>query len=131
MKNGPSSVIFLLQLHLRYILRISLFNQSRHHLAFALRSSSKYRHPQPIESNISFKVTHRWGKRFLKNVLSIISMKPRSLYMPTPNSVLTNFVMAMGKCPEYYHNLKQSLFIHQFKDCSLLILSSKLLVLLK
>ena len=34
-------------------------------------------------------------------------MKPRSLYMPSPNSVLTNFVIAMWKGPENYHNLKQ------------------------
>ena len=49
------------------------------------------------------------GKDFLKTSLNIISMKPRSLYMPTPNSILTNFVIAMRKGPENYHNLKQLL----------------------
>ena len=47
------------------------------------------------------------GKDFLKMSFNIISMKPGSLYFPTPNSVLTNFVIAMGKGPENYHNLKQ------------------------
>ena len=51
------------------------------------------------------------GKYFLKISLNIISMKPRSLYMPTPSSVPTNFVIAIGKGPENYHNLKQ-LLIH-------------------
>ena len=51
------------------------------------------------------------GKDFLKISLNIISMKPRSLYMPSPNNVLTNFVVSMGKDPENYHNLKQ-LFTH-------------------
>ena len=36
-------------------------------------------------------------------------MKPGSLYFPNPNSVLTNFVIAMEKAPENYHNLKQLL----------------------
>ena len=51
------------------------------------------------------------GKGFLKISFNIISMKPGSIYSPTPNSVLTNFVIAMGKGPENYHNLKQ-LFMH-------------------
>ena len=49
------------------------------------------------------------GKGFLKISFNIISMKPGSIYSPTPNSVLTNFVIAMGKGPENYHNLKQLL----------------------
>ena len=51
------------------------------------------------------------GKGFLKISFNIISMKPGSIYCPTPNSVLTNFVIALGKGPENYHNLKQ-LFMH-------------------
>ena len=39
--------------------------------------------------------------------LNIVSMKPGSLYSPTPNSVLSNFVIAMGHGPENYHNLKE------------------------
>ena len=46
-----------------------------------------------------------------KEHIDIVSMKPGSIYSPTPNSVLTNFVIAMGKGPENYHNLKQ-LFMH-------------------
>ena len=34
-------------------------------------------------------------KDFLKMSLNIISMSPDSLYAPTPNSVLSNFVVAM------------------------------------
>ena len=47
------------------------------------------------------------GEDFLKISVNIISMKPRSLCMPYPNSVLTNFAIAMGKGPENHHNLKQ------------------------
>ena len=36
------------------------------------------------------------GKDFLKMSLNIISMSPDSLYAPTPNSVLSNLVVAMG-----------------------------------
>ena len=36
-------------------------------------------------------------------------MEPRSLYMPTPDSVLTIFVIAMRKGPKNYHYLKQLL----------------------
>ena len=34
-------------------------------------------------------------------------MKPRGFYMPTLNSVLNNFVIALAKDLENYHNLKQ------------------------
>ena len=47
------------------------------------------------------------GKDFLKMSLNIISMSPDSLYAPTPNSVLSNFVVAMGNAPENYHNLRE------------------------
>ena len=47
------------------------------------------------------------GKDFFKISVNINSMKPRSLFMPSPNSVLTNFLITMGKGPENYHNLKQ------------------------
>ena len=40
---------------------------------------------------------------------NIISMKPGRKYFPTPNSVLTNFVIAMGKGPDNYQYLKQLL----------------------
>ena len=39
--------------------------------------------------------------------VNIISMSPDSLYTTTPNSVLSNFVIAMGHGVENYHNLKQ------------------------
>ena len=47
------------------------------------------------------------GKDFLKMSLNIISISPDSLYAPTPNSVLSNFVVAMGNAPENYHNLRE------------------------
>ena len=34
-------------------------------------------------------------------------MSPDSLYAPTPNSVLSNFVVAMGNASKNYHNLRQ------------------------
>ena len=47
------------------------------------------------------------GKDCLKMSVNIISMHPKSLYTPTPNSVLSNFVVAMGNAPENYHNLRE------------------------
>ena len=47
------------------------------------------------------------GKEFLKVPLNIVSMKTGCLYSPTPNSVLSNFVIAMGHGPENYHNPKE------------------------
>ena len=38
--------------------------------------------------------------------VNIISMSLDSLYTPTPNSLLSNFVIAMGHGVENYHNLK-------------------------
>ena len=34
-------------------------------------------------------------------------MSPDSLYAPTPNCVLSNFVVAVGNAPENYHNLRE------------------------
>ena len=47
------------------------------------------------------------GIDFLKISLNIVSMKPGSIYSPTPNSVLSNFAIAKGHGPENYHNLKE------------------------
>ena len=46
-------------------------------------------------------------KEFLKIFVNIISMSPDRLYTPTPNSVLSNFVITMGHGVENYHNLNQ------------------------
>ena len=58
-----------------------------------------------------YKVANRRKKILLEMSLNIASMKPDSLYLPNPNSNLTNFVIALGKGPENNHNMKQ-LFTH-------------------
>ena len=40
------------------------------------------------------------GKQFLKLSVNIVSMLPNSLYIANPNSVLSNFVIAMGHASE-------------------------------
>ena len=46
------------------------------------------------------------GREFLKMSVNIKSMSPDSLYTPTPNSVLYNFVIAMEHGVENCHYLK-------------------------
>ena len=47
------------------------------------------------------------GREFLKMSLNIVPMNPGSIYSPTPKSVLSNFVIAMGHGLENYQNLKE------------------------
>ena len=63
-------------------------------------------HSQP-DSISRLKLQVDGGKDFLKMSVNIILMHPNSLYTPTPNSVLSNFVVAMGNAPENYHNLRE------------------------
>ena len=46
------------------------------------------------------------GKQFLKLSVNIVSMLPNSLYIANPNSVLSNFVIAMGHASENSENLR-------------------------
>ena len=47
------------------------------------------------------------GQQFLKMSVNIISVITKSHYLPNPNSVLTNFVIAIGQAPETHNNLRE------------------------
>ena len=47
------------------------------------------------------------GQQFLKMSVNIVSVDSESGYMPNPNSVLTNFVIAIGQAPETSNNIRE------------------------
>ena len=47
------------------------------------------------------------GQQFLKMSVNIVSVNEESRYVPNPNSVLTNFVIAIGQGPETNNNLRE------------------------
>ena len=49
------------------------------------------------------------GKQFLKLSVNLVSIIPNSLYLPSPNSVLSNFIIAMGHASENSENLSSIL----------------------
>ena len=47
------------------------------------------------------------GQQFLKMSVNIVSVITKSHNLPNPNSVLTNFVIAIGQAPETHNNLRE------------------------
>ena len=56
------------------------------------------------------------GKQFLKLSVNIVSMLPNSLYIANPNSVLSNFVIAMGHASENSENLRSLLNLTSIRN---------------
>ena len=56
------------------------------------------------------------GKQFLKMSVNIVSVLSNSLYISSPNSVLSNFVIAMGHASENSENLRSLLNITSIRN---------------